>query len=431
MSIARQGAAVFGTRVVQLFLALLLSVLVNRVIGPENRGVLELLSTIPVLMVNIGNLGIGNAALYFLGKKTYDSEEVISTSVIASFGIGLVLCSILVGMYVLFQKTLFTNVTPLLIVIILIMIPVTLIQKVLSYVMLAQGKIYIQNKINITTSLLTTVLVLVLVVWLRLAVVGAILSTLLNVLFALCIYAYVTTRDIKMKLNFNLEIFKNSFNFGLVPFLALAVMNLIFRSDVFLVKYFLNDIQLGYYGISVSLCERVWMIPESVGLVVLMKAARSADDDSVHATARVCRVTLWLTAACCLLLGIVAPFVVPLLYGAAYVPAVLPLQILLPGIAFIAVFLVLHSDLTGKGQAKYTLYVFILCLILNIVLNTIFIPLIGISGSALSSTISYCAGSIALAVIYAKKYGIGITDLFILERRDIDELLIPLFNRLK
>lgn len=432
MSTIKQSASVFATRMAQVFLALILSIVVNRIIGPQNRGVLELVSTIPVLFVNIANLGLGNAVLYFIGKKSYAPDLVVNTSVTASLLISALLCASLGAGYFWFGSSVFAGISLSLMTLAMAMIPMLMVQKVLHYALLAQGQLYQQNKIQIISSVLSIVMTFLFVVLLRLEVLGAMLASVLTLVLITILYLWVILRDSSRRLRFEIDftILRNSFRFGLVPFLALAVMNLIFRSDIFLVKYFLNDIELGYYGLGVSLCERIWMIPESIGVVVLMKAAQALEHNSIAATCRACRVTLWVTAASCAALGLVAPWLIPFLYGASYAPAVLPLELLLPGIALISVFLVLHSDLTGKGEAKVTLTVFTIFLVLNVILNVIMIPWAGIAGSAVASTISYGGGSITLAICYSRKYGVRFSELLLLERRDIEDILLPFLHRL-
>ena len=102
----------------------------------------------------------------------------------------------------------------------------------------------------------------------------------------------------------------------------------------------------------------------------------------------------------------------------------------MPGIALISVFLVLHSDLTGRGKAKTTLRVFSCFLVVNVILNLILIPWAGIAGSAIASTISYAGGSLTLAVCYARTYGLKVSELLVLERRDIEDILLPFLQRL-
>ena len=429
MSTARQGASVLATRLSQIALALILSVIVNRLIGPENRGLLELLTTIPVLIANTTNLGMGNACLYFLGKKIYPERQIIANAFSSTVLVSGIMILLLCTAYLAVPSSIFEGVSAKFFLIALAMIPLLLMSKVFNYILLGKGKLYLLNRLQILSSILNAALVLVLVFWLRMDVTGALLAILATNVLITGVYLYVAIEGGGLSLTFSWPFFREALRFGIIPFLALAVMNLIFRSDVFLIKHFLSDTELGYYGLGVSLCERIWILPESIGLVILAKAAHAMGDDSVASTARVCRLTLWLTVTGSMLLFVLAPFLIPALYGAPYAPAVLPLQILLPGIAMIAVFLVLHSDLAGRGEAKCTLYVFAVFLVVNVLLNLFLIPRLGIAGSAFASSVSYAGGAFTLAVAYARKYRISVGDLFLVNKEDWRQIIAPLLRK--
>ena len=93
---------------------------------------------------------------------------------------------------------------------------------------------------------------------------------------------------------------------------------------------------------------------------------------------------------------------IPFLYGEKFRESVEALLILVPGIIAMTVYMILHSDLTGRGRAKITVYIFGMALILNIVLNLFLIPRYGINGAAFSSTISYSLGACGLLACFAK-----------------------------
>lgn len=429
MSTARQGASVFATRISQIILALILSVIVNRLIGPQNRGMLELLTTIPVLIANTTNLGMGNACLYFIGKKSYPEREILSNAFSSTCVIAVLMILALLGGYLALPHSIFQGVTPPFLMIALAMIPLLLLAKVFNYILLGKGKLYLLNRLQIISSLLNAALVLLLVLWLRMDVTGALLAILITNAVITGVYLLAAARETGLSFSFDWSFFRAAIGFGIIPFLALAVMNLIFRSDVFLIKHFLTDTELGYYGLGVSLCERIWVLPESIGLVILAKAAHAMGEDAVSSTARVCRMTLWLTVSGSLMLFALAPYLIPALYGAPYAPAVLPLQILLPGVSMISVFLVLHSDLAGRGEAKCTLYVFFVFLLVNVLLNLVLIPRAGIAGSAFASSVSYAGGAFTLAVVYARKYRIPVMDLLFVNKDDWRQIIAPLLRK--
>lgn len=158
MSLAKQSASVFLTKIGQIIIALLLSILVTRAIGPQNRGVLELLSTLPVVFVSLGHLGIGNANLYFIGKGLYSRKKVVENSLSSCLMLSAIMVAILYACYHIFYDSIFKGVDTGYLIITALLIPLTLFQRYLYYIMLGENRIYLQNKLQILTTLLNVVI---------------------------------------------------------------------------------------------------------------------------------------------------------------------------------------------------------------------------------------------------------------------------------
>ena len=88
MSFINKALGVFGTRVFMIGLSLISGIIVTRILGPTNRGALEILIVIPNLVVSFGNLGIGNANLYFIAKDKYPIETIVANSLSVSIILG-------------------------------------------------------------------------------------------------------------------------------------------------------------------------------------------------------------------------------------------------------------------------------------------------------------------------------------------------------
>lgn len=422
MSFLKKSFSVFGTRVLMFVLGMFGSIIVTRMLGPANRGMLEILNTVPFLLVNVGSLGIGNANLYFVGKKKYPLEDIIGNS----FGVVIVLGSFLFSCAMLLRyltiDSLFNGVPLLLSVLSFLLIPFLLFQKLIQYAILGMQEIYTRNKIVIFEGTAYFVIVVFLVVFLKWSLFGVIVGTLITYFLVAMLCFVIVRKKTKLKIKLDIDMTIKGIKFGIIPFLVLVVMNMIFKSDIFLIKYFLTDNELGYYALSVSLGEKIWMLPEAIGLTLFASVAAKKQSDSAGRTPKVCRVSLCVSIIAGMFLYICIPFLLPLLYGDKFIPSILSFKILLPGISFITIYLILNGDLAGRGKAIYTLYVFSCGLILNIVLNILMIPKLGINGAAVSSTIAYSASSLVLAFVYSRKYSVQMRDLLIIKMDDITEM---------
>lgn len=423
MSILKKSSSVLGTRILLIALAFLSSIVVTRSLGPKNRGVLELLNTLPSLLVNIGHFGIGNANLYFIGKKLYSFEKIFSNTLGYVTLISSLLIAVAVVTFGWFRDTLYAGIPSRLMAISLLVIPLLLFEKFVLYSFLGQDKVYLRNKFVIFKGVANFLLVVPLVVFLRLEIYGVLLAFVVSNVMSTVVIWVMVHRETPVSFECDLALLRKSISFGLVPFLALVVMNLIYKSDVFLIKYFLSEADLGYYGLGVALSEKVWMIPESIGLVVLATAAQEYKEN-VARTALICRTTLFLAVTLCLLLYVMVPYLLPLLYSHDFEKAIVPFQVLLPGIAFISVFMVLHGDLTGRGRALPTVYIFAFFLLVNIGLNILWLPRMGIVGAALASSLSYSGGSLVLAAYYARMYSIPIRQLLLISPDEFRQYIL-------
>jgi len=76
------------------------------------------------------------------------------------------------------------------------------------------------------------------------------------------------------------------------------------------------------------------------------------------------------------------------------------------------VFKVLHSNLAGRGYPLAAIWVYLGALVVNILLNLILIPLYGTFGSAVASSVSFIAGAVVYAWVYARMSDINLVRMF-------------------
>jgi Na+-driven multidrug efflux pump len=103
----------------------------------------------------------------------------------------------------------------------------------------------------------------------------------------------------------------------------------------------------------------------------------------------------------------------------------------MPGVIALVISKVLHPDISGRGYPLYAWKAFVFPLILNIILNFILIPIYGIYGAAISSTVSYVIGGVLYAYLYSKREKLFIRDLLIINKKDLEEIKFKMRQTLK
>jgi O-antigen/teichoic acid export membrane protein len=112
--------------------------------------------------------------------------------------------------------------------------------------------------------------------------------------------------------------------------------------------------------------------------------------------------------------------VIPLIWGHDFDASVKMLQYILPGILFMSIYRIISSRLSGIGLPQISIYVFLPALILNVILNLVWIPGYGAMGAVWATNISYTAATIAYIFVYSKIIKMPVYEMFRFRRDDFN-----------
>lgn len=405
------------TRFIILIGSFLVSVMLARLLGAEGKGAIAAILVFPQLVISLGDLGIRQSLAYFIGKKLYDNKDIISSIVF----LWVLSSLILVGtVFIYFSINLSSRYPWPFLLIALSTIPVGLIIQYSKGVMLGSDNISSINIAQLIQVLFNILTILILVWILKLDVLGALIAQL--------IYQFIVTIYYIGKINkhytINLkpvppipkELFKKGISFAIVLF----VINLNYRVDIMILDIMVSTSEVGVYSVASNIAQLLWQIPSAIGMVLFAKSATTnLQVSSVNRATTIVRFVLPIMVLAGIFLGFLGPLIINILYGAEFIKASNVLMILLPGIIIITISKILHPDLAGRGYPLFSLSLFILTLAINIVLNLILIPIYGINGAALSSSISYTIAGFGFALAYSKKEKIALSKILFINFQDI------------
>jgi O-antigen/teichoic acid export membrane protein len=231
---------------------------------------------------------------------------------------------------------------------------------------------------------------------------------LLGSLLAIGVGLFVVVRQVRGQSSGAVKLFDprlagESLSYGLKSYVQNLVGHLTYRLDIYLVALFLAPRDVAFYSIAVSIIELAWYVPNSIGIVLFPKLANEAEE-RIHAlTAEVCRHTLVITLFATVG-GIVAGIVgIPLLYGAEYRPAILPLLALGPGVVVMSLYKVLTRNFSSRNRQQVSVVVALLGLTLNVLLDVLLIPRWGTVGAAVASSCAYGVMGVALLIAFRRE----------------------------
>ena len=417
-------------QVLSLILGIGASIVLNRTLGPAGKGEFVILFLIPQLIVAFINLGMGTSASYFMGKKLYRENEIVTNTLIFTLIVGIL--GAFIGYYFIkgvSKSPLYIN------LLVLSMVICGLWANFTGEFFMGKGKMNWYNFWNLLQIGGRFLVLIGLLGFFTNKLYGAVISiVLLNVsLFLISLFVLykvvcdgsprLSPRSGKLQLNvFTGKYFKDAVGFGYKIFILEALGFLVFRVDNFLLKIFADNVQIGYYSTAVYMAETLWLVPRAVYYVLYSKAV--GDRSSPEIIERFTRLSLWATIILGLLSLVVVKPIILLFYGQAFLPSLKPYIILLPGIISFTISLVLAAQIIGGwGRPEILIPGRIGAVILNIILNLFLIPKWGMNGAALVSTITYFCNACYYVVIYTKISKKSIREILVLKREDIKSLL--------
>ncbi len=123
-----------------------------------------------------------------------------------------------------------------------------------------------------------------------------------------------------------------------------------------------------------------------------------------------------------MIIGMFCTTLIPIVYGEAFREAKAPTIILFIGILFASIGRVSSSYFQSSGKPKVHLYITFVVFAVNVVFNACLIPVIGINGAAIASSISYAVYGIVYVIIFIKKENFTFEGLFLFNKEEINSI---------
>ncbi len=429
---AKDSLVTFSTRVLTAGLGIAITIVIARALGPSAKGTYTLIILLPSLLTGLGNLGIGIANVYFVGSGRYRTADLVSTSLISALGLGIVFgFGFLAYVWLYGSSSFLGSIDLLYILIATATLPFSLLSIYFVHILLGEQRINQYNLLSIIGSSVSMVLVFVLLLGFKLGILGAVVAWAGSIVVGTMCSIAAVRRITSIGWRLNFKLFRESVNFGIKGSLANMITFLNFRLDMLLLAYFLRDVStVGYYSVAVSIAEILWYFPRAVGTVIVSQTPRLTANTANAVTPKICRSVLFASFLGAVALFALGKYIIIIPFGSSFLPALHALWLLLPGVTAFAVTNVLVNELAGRGKPVVMLICSGVSLAVNIPLNLLLIPLWGIEGAALASSVSYTVTSIVATMIFLRVSKTKWCDVLILKRGDLREA-IKLITKLK
>jgi O-antigen/teichoic acid export membrane protein len=413
MKLTQNILTTLSARVVLLVLALVSSVVLARMLGPEGRGLFALVLLLPEWGRSLGLLGFDQANAVYAGLEPGGRKALVWQSaavavvvggIIAVAGMGFLALGA-PGSQTLIRGPLWLYLLPL------ATVPGRLAVEYWGAILRGMNRIYMLNVVQVGMRAASLVLVLLFVGWFRLDVAGAVWAdSLVNVAVVFLMIILLAHVSVWGRPSFSRSLLERTTKFALPAHGGTIAAYLNYRVDEFMIAALLPPEQLGFYVIAVGLVERLWILPGSVATALLPHLTNSRERDPALSAEIARHVMVW-TGAACLLVFLLADVVVRMLYSPTFATAAAPLRWLLPGIFTLSIGKVLVAELLAQEKPRYTVWASGMAALVNVAGNLALVPHLGVSGAALASSLSYTLLSFILVWYYLRETGVSWTAL--------------------
>ena len=408
--------SVFGSNVAVTACSLLIGIILSRILGAAGYGLYSSIIVVPVLVIGFTQLGIRRATMYHLAAKKLPEDSIVSAVFILLL-ITSLLSVLISGLIFLFSESMKAD--PFILTLVMIAVPIVLCNVFAGGIFLGKQEILRANILNAGPTVLNLIFVIFFVWILRLSVRGAFIALFLGNLCMFFFVFHVIRKSYNITWKYHEGIMKSMVRLGIVFALSIFIMQLNYRMDIILLKKYSTLEQVGLYSLAVQIAEQLWHVPYAIETIVLMRSAAATDEQASNRTvASIMRVSFLISILFGGVVYLAVPSLIPLIFGSDFVKSVPMIRGILPGVLLLVVFRILNSRLAGMGKPQVAIYSFIPALIINLLLNLLWIPRYGGMGAAWATNVSYGCGCAIFLFAYAWKVKMPVIDIFRYRKSD-------------
>jgi O-antigen/teichoic acid export membrane protein len=292
------------------------------------------------------------------------------------------------------------------------------------------------GKFNIIRSadkfLRLAVIIIVILVWRRLAVSYVVLIDMAAIAFVFtCIYVLIKPEGRKGKEESNFkEAFVSIHAYGGWAFLFFLTIALYGKIDRIIVAKFTDPTELGFYTIAVRTAEIIWIFIQSLQVVLLPRLAESEEEERLESMEFIFSLSPLILLFLTLFIGILGTICIPLLYGSRFAAAVAPFQVLIIGIAVYSLHKILATYYFSINRIKVVVLYSLIALVLNTGLSYFLVLKLGLIGAAMGTSITYTVVTVLLVWQFKRESGKLFRQLFMPRVENLRLLFSRLVNAL-
>ena len=373
------------------------SALISRALGPEGRGIYYFPVVAAATLVSVAKLGIEQANVYLLGTARVGPGRLSEQNGLVALVMGTIAFLALLVAPAIFPS-LFSGTPIVLLVLAGLAIPFSLHTQFTTGLMTMIGQVTWQFSAGLIAGTAQVAVIVALYFAGAITPQAVLATSLLSITLTWLLVVAKFRVEGNPWLRWDPGLLGSTLRQSLPLHVGMVFFYFHFRADAFLVKLISGTTALGLYSVSVMLAETMYLAMDSLAVALLPHQVGNKPQEAAHNALRAGRVIV-IVGGCVALLWVVLGLpIIRYLLGNDFLPAYVPMVILLPGLLALGVQRVCGPPILRQGRPLRMALIYALGLGVNVVLNLLLIPLWGIAGAATSSAISYSLGALVFLV---------------------------------
>ena len=388
MGLARNALETFITRGFVAVMSVLITVLVARTLGPDGRGIFATAMAVAAIGVQLGNVGLSSSNIYYASTNHALIRHLVGNSLLIGVAGSALFCFLV---WIIFEF--WPDLAPLqgrILWVALIWVPVGIGLLLMQNLLLGMQQVRVFNVVEMLKQGGTLVAIAISLL-LGFGTPFGLFSVSLLILFVI----FVATTGYVMRADGNrpmvsLALAKEHARYGIKAYFATFFAFLVLRIDLLMVQYISGEESTGFYSVAVAITDVLYLAPVALGTVLFPRLSAMQDEEQRwQIVLRAMRWMVLIMSITSFLLMLGSGWVLELLFGEAYLPAMPALLVLLPAVALLGVNTIFMNYFASLGMPMITVISPAVAATVNIPANYFLIPVIGIVGAAWASLISY------------------------------------------
>ena len=418
MNLAKESFYTLMFQVSGFLCATITGMIVARALGPANKGIITIALLCPSLFFTVFHLSVGLGMIHHMGKRQHEIKAFVGSALVLLGGLTFLALLAFLTTAIFYRDILYRGVALKYLLVAGLAIPFNLTLYFFSSILqanmeikgynLANQLLYYSNLLFVGVFLLSGHLTTLE------AVVAGISGTVVGAIVAVLAVIKITGG-----ISFDAELTKRLITDGGKVQIGVIAAFLYSQANVFILNYYAQPAEVGFYSVAFSLANILFFFSLSLEIGLYPKTAHASLEDAVELVSVATRQILVITTAAAVAMAIFSKYIVLIYGGAAFLPSIYPLLLLLPGVIVFTIARILSPLWVRKGWFLQLTLIAVGTALFSLVLNIVLIPKFGAKGAAMATTASYCATTLIVLLLFRKYVKKDLTGLLVPSRADI------------